>query len=102
MGHGVGTDFKPLGSQGADVRGSERPLSVFTEDGDIEGSSDSRLAKHFCEPEILRIAVVPAGHDYRLFYHSKRRRPSCSGVRRETLNPLRGNVARFESSLGLI
>ncbi len=95
MGHSVGTDFKPLGNQGLHVRGSEGGLSTLTEDGDIEGSCDSRFAKHFCEPEILRIAVIPASHYDRLIYHGKRRRPS-------RLNPLRGNVARFVSPLGLI
>src|SRR5260370_10053097 len=102
MGHGVGTNVKPLRNQGSNIRGSEGRLSVFTKDGDIEGSSDPRFSKHFGEPEILRIAVVPAGHYDRLFYHGKRRRPSRSGARRDTLSPPRGNAARFESSFGLI
>src|SRR5258707_12989087 len=85
MGHCMSADFKPLGYQGLHVRRSERALSMFTEDGDIEGSSDSRLPKHLRELEILRIAIVPARHYDRLIYLGKCRRPSFPGLISESL-----------------
>ena len=102
MGHGMGADFKPFGDKSPQVPRPQGAISIWSEDRDIKSCRKSGLAKHFCQLEILMIAVVPAGHYDRSLHCGKPRRLSPAAVRRENLVWPKASVACSMVSLRLI
>src|ERR1700739_1397771 len=99
MGHGMGAHFKALGNQHSEVVVLKRRSAIRTEDGNIERCGQACTAQHVCDPQVLRISVVPTGSYDCSVYHGKVRRCSLCVARRERLVRQSTAVARSADSL---